>query len=196
MHSLREVLGWLRDLAEALAYMHMQVPAIGHGDLKLDNILIHPNDGGPLIPLGLTFVFGLPALLCIWIGAAKGHSPMWCGMWGLLSYIGVMVLAFYPDKNTTPQTELHFLHQDLSSELLKRISVSVLRRWADVWIGRRWWVRATANGIAGFFPALVTFPALIVFYSVVFGPAVSGKSWGECITLVFDFCSTVFDSVK
>ena len=45
-YSLREVLGWLRDLAEALAYMHMQTPAVGHGDLKLDNILIHPGCRG------------------------------------------------------------------------------------------------------------------------------------------------------
>jgi serine/threonine protein kinase len=50
----QEVLGWLRDLAEALAHMHRNVPPIGHGDLKLDNILIHPEDGAKLIDFGLS----------------------------------------------------------------------------------------------------------------------------------------------
>jgi tetratricopeptide (TPR) repeat protein len=50
----REVLGWLRDLAEALAHMHAADPPIGHGDLKLDNILIHPEEGAKLIDFGLS----------------------------------------------------------------------------------------------------------------------------------------------
>lgn len=50
----REVLGWIRDLAEALAHMHAADPPIGHGDLKLDNILIHPEEGAKLIDFGLS----------------------------------------------------------------------------------------------------------------------------------------------
>jgi len=53
-YSQREVLGWLRDLAEALAHMHAADPPIGHGDLKLDNILIHPDEGAKLIDFGLS----------------------------------------------------------------------------------------------------------------------------------------------
>ncbi len=49
-----EVLGWIRDLAEALAHMHAADPPIGHGDLKLDNILIHPQEGAKLIDFGLS----------------------------------------------------------------------------------------------------------------------------------------------
>lgn len=50
----KEVLGWLRDLAEALAHMHASNPPIGHGDLKLDNILIHREQGAKLIDFGLS----------------------------------------------------------------------------------------------------------------------------------------------
>ena len=53
-YGLKEVLGWLRDLAEALAHMHRQEPPIGHGDLKLDNILIHPDEGAKVADFGLS----------------------------------------------------------------------------------------------------------------------------------------------
>lgn len=38
--SLEEVLRWLRDIADALAYLHVQDPPCVHGDLKLDNVLL------------------------------------------------------------------------------------------------------------------------------------------------------------
>ena len=40
--SLDQVLKWLHEIAEGLAYMHMQDPPCIHGDLKLDNVLIRP----------------------------------------------------------------------------------------------------------------------------------------------------------
>lgn len=38
--SLEEVVKWLHDIADALAYLHVQDPPCVHGDLKLDNVLL------------------------------------------------------------------------------------------------------------------------------------------------------------
>jgi eukaryotic-like serine/threonine-protein kinase len=50
--SLKQVLTWLRDIAEGLAYMHMQEPPFVHGDLKLDNVLVDPDFGARLADFG------------------------------------------------------------------------------------------------------------------------------------------------
>jgi eukaryotic-like serine/threonine-protein kinase len=38
--SLEEVMAWLHDIAEALAYLHAEDPPLIHSDLKLDNVLL------------------------------------------------------------------------------------------------------------------------------------------------------------
>jgi len=38
--TMDQVLAWLHDIAEALAYLHCQEPPCVHGDLKLDNVII------------------------------------------------------------------------------------------------------------------------------------------------------------
>jgi tetratricopeptide (TPR) repeat protein len=50
--SLDQVLKWLKDIGEGLAYMHMQEPPYVHGDLKLDNVLIDPTLGARLADFG------------------------------------------------------------------------------------------------------------------------------------------------
>jgi serine/threonine-protein kinase len=49
--SLEEVLKWLRDIADALAYLHVQDPPCVHGDLKLDNVLLD-GDSARLVDFG------------------------------------------------------------------------------------------------------------------------------------------------
>lgn len=50
--SLDEALSWLRDIAEALAYLHAQDPPCVHGDLKLDNVLLDPDGMARLVDFG------------------------------------------------------------------------------------------------------------------------------------------------
>ncbi len=50
--SLDEVLRWLRDIADALAYLHVQDPPCVHGDLKLDNVLLDNDSGVRLVDFG------------------------------------------------------------------------------------------------------------------------------------------------
>jgi len=51
--TLEESLAWLRDIAEGLAYLHVQDPPLVHGDLKLDNVLLEPG-GARLLDFGQT----------------------------------------------------------------------------------------------------------------------------------------------
>ena len=50
--SFDEALRWLRDIADALAYLHVQDPPCVHGDLKLDNILLGDGSGARLVDFG------------------------------------------------------------------------------------------------------------------------------------------------
>lgn len=50
--SLNTVLDWLKGIAEGLAHMHMQQPPVGHGDLKLDNVIVDPDKGVRLVDFG------------------------------------------------------------------------------------------------------------------------------------------------
>jgi serine/threonine protein kinase len=50
---LSQALTWLRDIAEGLAYLHVQDPPIVHGDLKLDNVLLD-DSGARLLDFGQT----------------------------------------------------------------------------------------------------------------------------------------------
>ena len=52
--SLQDTLVWLRDIAEGLAYLHVQDPPVVHGDLKLDNVLLEPGGGARLLDFGQT----------------------------------------------------------------------------------------------------------------------------------------------
>jgi len=52
--TLEECLSWLRDIAEGLAYLHVQDPPVVHGDLKLDNVLLAPGGGARLLDFGQT----------------------------------------------------------------------------------------------------------------------------------------------
>src|SRR5262249_21434903 len=50
--SLDEALRWLRDIADALAYLHVQDPPCIHGDLKLDNVLLGNGGGARVVDFG------------------------------------------------------------------------------------------------------------------------------------------------
>jgi serine/threonine-protein kinase len=52
--TLEDSLGWLRDIAEGLAYLHVQDPPVVHGDLKLDNVLLEAGGGARLLDFGQT----------------------------------------------------------------------------------------------------------------------------------------------
>jgi serine/threonine-protein kinase len=50
--GLQTILCWLQNIADGLAYLHVQSPACVHGDLKLDNILVDPAGGARLTDFG------------------------------------------------------------------------------------------------------------------------------------------------
>jgi len=49
---INEVLAWIHDMAEALAYLHALDPPLVHGDLKLDNVILNPDDKAQLVDFG------------------------------------------------------------------------------------------------------------------------------------------------
>lgn len=49
---LDDALRWMEQIAEGLAYLHMQDPPFVHGDLKLDNIVLSPATGARLLDFG------------------------------------------------------------------------------------------------------------------------------------------------
>lgn len=50
--SLEEVLQWLHDIAEALAYLHADDPPLVHSDLKLDNVILEKGERARLVDFG------------------------------------------------------------------------------------------------------------------------------------------------
>ena len=50
--GLSTILTWLTEIADGLAYLHVQSPACVHGDLKLDNILVDTGGGAHLTDFG------------------------------------------------------------------------------------------------------------------------------------------------
>jgi serine/threonine protein kinase len=49
---IKEVLSWIHDMAEALAYLHAIDPPLVHGDLKLDNVILNSDDKAQLVDFG------------------------------------------------------------------------------------------------------------------------------------------------
>lgn len=49
---LDDVMSWLRDIAEGLAYLHTHEPPFVHGDLKLDNVLLNEHSEALLVDFG------------------------------------------------------------------------------------------------------------------------------------------------
>ena len=69
----KEVLKWANQLAQALAYLHSQNPAIVHSDIKPANIMLRPNRDICLIDFNVSLAFD--AGMRTSIGVSGGYSP-------------------------------------------------------------------------------------------------------------------------
>ncbi|MBT2989951.1 MAG: protein kinase [Candidatus Thiodiazotropha sp. (ex Ctena orbiculata)] len=73
--SLDEILSWLRNIAEGLAYLHIQDPPKVHGDLKLDNVLLDKASGARLVDFGQTRAIEEQFVLTDGAGALSYLAP-------------------------------------------------------------------------------------------------------------------------
>lgn len=69
----KEVLKWAGQLAEALAYLHSQVPPIIHSDIKPANIMLTPQRDICLIDFNVSLAFDEKMKLST--GVSEGYSP-------------------------------------------------------------------------------------------------------------------------
>ena len=71
--SQQRVTKWLRQLAEALEYLHRQNPAVIHSDIKPANIMLKPDDDICLIDFNISLAFD--SGLRMSAGISGGYSP-------------------------------------------------------------------------------------------------------------------------
>ncbi len=91
----KEVLKWANQLAQALAYLHSQNPAIVHSDIKPANIMLRPNRDICLIDFNVSLAFD--AGMRTSIGVSGGYSPpeqywnyeMYCSVTGTSPEAGI-----------------------------------------------------------------------------------------------------------
>lgn len=84
----KEVLKWANQLAQALAYLHSQIPSIIHSDIKPANIMLRPTRDICLIDFNVSLAFD--AGMRTSTGVSGGYSPpeqywnyeMYCSMTG------------------------------------------------------------------------------------------------------------------
>lgn len=69
----KEVLKWANQLAQALAYLHSQIPSIVHSDIKPANIMLRPNRDICLIDFNVSLAFD--ACRKTSTGVSGGYSP-------------------------------------------------------------------------------------------------------------------------
>lgn len=80
--ALDEALGWLRDIAEGLAYLHLQSPPVVHGDLKLDNVMLESGSAVRLLDFGQTRTIEDRFVATDGTGALPYMAPEILGMGG------------------------------------------------------------------------------------------------------------------
>ena len=87
--NYREVLKWARQLAEALAYLHSQIPPVIHSDIKPANIMLTPKRDICLIDFNISMAFDKSVRTSA--GISEGYSPpeqyhnysMYCSIAGI-----------------------------------------------------------------------------------------------------------------